>query len=102
MVNSTSLPNCLPASDCEFTFRRESPSGLARAMKLFAVHQPTGDVGRLQQRALGRKMGGQIPRDRNKDVSTLVAVPPFAKLLHTRLEDLVGVKSRILSKQCMP
>ena len=60
-------------------------------MKLSAVHQPTGDVGRLQQRALGRKMGGQIPRDRDKDVSTLVAVPPFAKLLHTCLEDLVGM-----------
>src|SRR5215469_10789329 len=59
-------------------------------------------VNRLQQRALGRKMGGQIPCDRDKDVSALVAVLRFAKLLHTRLEDLVGTKSCILSKQCMP
>jgi hypothetical protein len=32
-------------------------------MKLSAAHQPSCYVGRLQQRALGREMGSQIPRD---------------------------------------
>jgi len=45
-------------------------------------------------------MGGQIARDSNKNMTTLVAIAPFAKLLHTRLEHLVCVKPRILAQQC--
>jgi hypothetical protein len=37
-------------------------------MKLSAARQPTGCISRLQQRALGWKVGCQIPRDGNKDV----------------------------------
>jgi len=51
------------------SFRR-----LRFAMKLATAHQPTGYVRRLQQRALSRKMGGQIPRDGNKNMPALVAV----------------------------
>jgi hypothetical protein len=47
----------------------ELPGRLRLAMKLAAAHQPNCYVGRLQQRALGRKMGSQIPRDGNKCVS---------------------------------
>ena len=47
---------------------------LGLAMKLSAAHQPSCYVGRLQQRALGREMGSQIPRDGNKDMTALVAV----------------------------
>jgi hypothetical protein len=55
-------------------------------MKLAAAHQPPGDFGRLQQRALGREVGSQIPCDGNQDMPALVAVAPLAKLPHTRLE----------------
>ena len=66
-------------------------------MKLSAARQPTGNICRLQQRALGWKVGCQIPRDGNKDVPTLVAIAPLAKLPHARLEHLVGVKAGILT-----
>jgi hypothetical protein len=68
-------------------------------MKLATAHQPTGDVSRLQERALGRKMGGQIPCDRNKDMPALVAVTPLAKLPHARLKHLVGMEARVLPEQ---
>jgi hypothetical protein len=68
-------------------------------MKLSAVHEPLGDVTRLQQRALGRKVGSQIPCDGNKDMLALVAVAPLVKLPHTRLEHLLGMEARILPEQ---
>src|SRR4029077_9029725 len=68
-------------------------------MKLAAAHHPTGYVRRLQQRALSRKMGSQIPRDGNKDVPALVAVAPLVKLPHAGLEHLVGMEARILPEE---
>jgi len=65
-------------------------------MKLSAVHEPLGDVSRLQQRALGRKVGSQIPCDGDKDMPALVDPAPLAKLPHTRLEHLVGMEARVL------
>ena len=78
----------------------ESSSRLLHlAMNLSAAHQPTGNISRLQQRALGWKVGCQIPRHGNKDVPALVAIAPLAKLPHAGLEHLVGVKAGILSEQ---
>jgi hypothetical protein len=68
-------------------------------MKLSAARQPTGCISRLQQRALGWKVGCQIPRDGNKDVPALVAIAPLVKLPHARLEHLVGVKAGILTQE---
>ena len=68
-------------------------------MKFSAARQPTGNIGRLQQRALGWKVGCQIPRDGNKDVPALVAIAPLVKLPHARLEHLVGVKAGVLTQQ---
>ena len=68
-------------------------------MKLAAAHQPSCYVGRLQQRALGRKVGSQISCDHNEDMPALVAVSPLAKLPHTRLEHLVGMEAPVLPEQ---
>jgi hypothetical protein len=68
-------------------------------MKLSAARQPTGIIDRLQQGALGWKVGCQIPGDGNKDVSALVAIAPLVKLPHARLEHLVGVKAGILTEE---
>ena len=72
---------------------------LGLAMKLSAAHQPSCYVGRLQQRALGRKVGSQIPRDGNKDMTALVAVAPLVKLPYPCLEHLVGMKPGILPEK---
>src|SRR6266478_597211 len=68
-------------------------------MKLATAHQPTGYVGRLEQRALSRKMGSQIPCYGDKDMPALVAVTPLAKLPHACLEHLVGVKAGVLTQE---
>ena len=68
-------------------------------MKLAAAHQPTGDVRRLQQRALSRKVSSQIPHDGNKNMPALVAVAPLVKLPHASLEHLVGMEARILPEK---
>ena len=70
-------------------------------MKFTAAHQSTGYVGRLQQSTLGWKVGRQVPRDGNEDMPALVAIAPLLKLLHARLEHLIGVEARILSEQCL-
>ena len=71
---------------------------LRLAMKFSAAHQPTGYVGRLQERALGRKMGGQIPCDGDENMPALVVVAPLAKLTHACLEHLVGVEAGVLRR----
>src|SRR6476660_8046874 len=38
-------------------------------MQITAPHQPPGDLGGLQRRALGRRMSSEIARDRDEDVS---------------------------------
>jgi hypothetical protein len=70
-------------------------------MKLSAARQPTGNISRLQQRALGWKVGCQISCDGNKDVPALVAIAPLVKLPYARLEHLVGVKAGILTDERM-
>ena len=55
-------------------------------MKFATAHQPSCYVGRLQQRALGWKMGSQIPRDGNKNMTALFAVAPLVKLPYPCLE----------------
>jgi len=70
-------------------------------MKLTAARQPTGYIGRLQQRPLGWKMGRQIPRNGNEDMPALVAIAPILELPHTSLEHLIGMEPRILSEQCL-
>ena len=71
-------------------------------MEVAAAHQPTGYIRGLQQRALRRKVGSQIPRDSDKNMSALVAVAPFVKLPHTRLKHLVGMEARILAEKHLP
>src|SRR6516225_2965484 len=68
-------------------------------MEFAAAHQPSRDVGCLQQGALRRKMGGQISRNGDKDMPALVVIAPLAKLPHPSLEHLVSVKARILAKE---
>src|SRR6266446_1845546 len=80
-------------------FARSSSHRLRLAMKLAAAHQPTGDVGRLQERALGRKMSRQIPCYGDKGMPSLVAVTPLAKLPHARLEHLIGMEAGILTQE---
>ena len=70
-----------------------------RAMKFAAAHQPTGDVGRLQQRALSLEVASQIPCDGDKDMPALITVAPFVKLPHACLEHLVGMEARVLPEQ---
>jgi hypothetical protein len=70
-------------------------------MKLSAARQPTGNITRLRQRALGWKVGCQISCDGNKDVPALVAIAPLVKLPYARLEHLVGVKAGILTEERM-
>ena len=71
-------------------------------MEVAAAHQPTGYIRGLQQRALRRKVGSQIPHDGNKNMPTLVAVAPLVKLPHARLKHLVGMEARILAEKRLP
>ena len=80
-------------------FAESSSDRLRLAMKLATAHQPTGYVGRLEQRALSRKVGGQIPCYGDKYMPALVAISPFVKLPHARLEHLVGVKAGVLTQE---
>ena len=68
-------------------------------MKFATAHQPTGYVGRLEQRALSRKVGSQIPCYGDKDMPALVAVTPLAKLPYTCLEHLVGMEAGVLPEE---
>ena len=70
-------------------------------MQLSAPHQAPGDVGRLQRRALGRRMGGEISGIRNEDVPALVGVAPDGELPDSRLQHLVGMKARVFPQHCM-
>lgn len=70
-------------------------------MKLAAPHQAPGDVGRLQRRAFGRRMGGEIAGDRNEDVPALIGVAPHGELLDSRLQHLVGMKARVFPQHRM-
>ena len=45
-------------------------------MQLSAPHQAEGDVGRLQRRALGRRMRGEIAGDRDEDAPAFIRVAP--------------------------
>src|SRR6266404_8023881 len=89
--------DCVEAANRAFA--GNSSDRLRLAMKLATAHQPTGDVGRLQQRALGRKMSRQIPCYGDKGMPSLVAVTPLAKLPHARLEHLIGMEAGILTQE---
>ena len=60
--------------------RQNTSRRLGTLMKLAASHQAAGDVCRLQRRAFGRRMGGEIAGDRNEDVPALVGVAPNGEL----------------------
>ena len=70
-------------------------------MQLAAPHQAAGDVGRLQRRALGRRMGGEIAGDRDEDVPALVGVAPDGELPDPRLQHLVGMEARVFPQHRM-
>ncbi len=54
-------------------------------MQLAASHQAAGDVSRLQRRAFGRRMGGEIAGDRNEDVPALVGVARYLNVPPARV-----------------
>ena len=70
-------------------------------MQLAAPHQAPGDVGGLQRRAFGRRMGGEIAGDRNEDVPALIGVAPDGELPDSRLQHLVGMKARVFPQHRM-
>ena len=100
MVNWPSPPRSLKrASDRQSTFHRKLTRLPAFAVKLAAAHQPTGYIGRLQQRPLSREVRSEIPCDGNKDMPALVAVAPLAELPHAGLEHLVGMETCVFPEQ---
>ena len=70
-------------------------------MQLAAPHQAAGDVGRLQRRALGRRMGGEIAGDRNENVPALVGVAPEAKLPDPGLQHLARMEAQVFPQHRM-
>jgi hypothetical protein len=64
-------------------------------MQLAASHQAAGDVRRLQRRAFGRRVGGEISGDRDEDVPALVGVAPNGELPDPRLQHLVRMEAGI-------
>src|SRR5258707_7825566 len=76
------------------------PSGRADVlMQLTTEHEPPGDLGGLQRRALGRRMGSEIARDRDEDMPTLLASAPRPELAHAGLQHLIAVETRIFPQQ---
>ena len=68
-------------------------------MQINAPHQPPGDLGGLQRRALSRRMSSEIARDRDEDVSALLAPAPSRELAHAGLQHLIAVETRIFPQQ---
>ena len=67
-------------------------------MQFAASHQAPSDVGRLQRRALSRRMRGEIAGDCDEDASALVGVAPDSELPDSRLQYLVGMEGCIFPK----
>ena len=67
-------------------------------MQLAAPHQAVGDVGRLQRRALGRRMGGEIAGDRNENVPEMPRHEPCREINLSLAVECVeeGVSDRLL------
>src|SRR5258707_7095707 len=78
---------------------RPASSQLPSLMKLPAAHEPPRNIGGLQRRTLGRRMGGKIAGDRDQNVPALGAVAPLRELAHARFEHLIGVKAPVLPQQ---
>ena len=70
-------------------------------MQISAPRQAPGDVSRLQRRALGRRMGGEISGDRNEDAPALIGVAPDGELPDSRLQHLVAMKARVFPQHRM-
>ena len=68
-------------------------------MKLTAAHEPSGDVRRLQFGPFGRRMGGEIAGDSNKDMPALVGVAPLTELSHAGVQRLVGMETCVFAQQ---
>jgi hypothetical protein len=67
-------------------------------MQLSAPHQAPGDIGRLQRRALGWRMRGEIAGDCDEYAPALVGVAPDSELPDPRLQYLVSMEARIFPK----
>ena len=70
-------------------------------MQLATPHQAAGDVGCLQRRAFGRRMGRQIAGNRDEDVPAFVRVPPRAELPDSSLQHLIRMKACIFAQHRM-
>src|SRR5260370_18030056 len=81
---------------------RPVPPQLPSLMKLPAAHEPPRNIGGLQRRTLGRRMGGKIAGDRDQNVPALGAVAPLRELAPARFEHLIGVKARVLPQHRAP
>jgi hypothetical protein len=53
---------------------------LTALMQFAAPHQALGDVGCLQRRAFGRRVGREITGNRDEDVPALVSIAPCGEL----------------------
>ena len=69
-------------------------------MQLVAPHQTPGNIGRLQRRALGRRMRREIAGDCDEDAPAFIRVAPDGELRDPRLQHLVGVEARVFPKHC--
>jgi hypothetical protein len=67
-------------------------------MQLAAPYQTPGNIGRLQRRALGRRMRREIAGDRDEDAPAFIRVAPEGELPDPRLQHLVGVEARVFPK----
>ena len=69
-------------------------------VQLATTHQSLGYVSCLQRGAFGRRMGRQIPGDRNQDMPALVGIAPNGELSDPRFQHLIGMEARVLPQHC--
>src|SRR5260221_12377619 len=75
---------------------RPASSQLPSLMKLPAAHEPPRNIGGLQRRPLGRRMGGKIAGARDQTVQAPGAVAPLRELAAPRLAHREGAKAPVL------
>ena len=73
--------------------------GVDPFVKLATSHESARHVGRLQSRALSRRVSGEVARDGHQDVASLRTIAPFAKLANAGLQHLISMKPCILAQE---
>jgi hypothetical protein len=67
-------------------------------MQVAHPHQPLSDVGCLQRRALGRRMGSEIARYGDEHASTRFDVAAFVELPDSGLQHLIRMEACIFAQ----